>query len=188
MAAKKLNLSESYKKRICELAGMDSTLRLTQEDLNLVLKGYITAALWTEEEQLKDSYAEINPVLNQDEDEEDEEENDLEKLIRINSKIKNEPFDIFSEENIEPDSKIQAYLDIKNFLQLAGPAAVEAINENGLEQMGHDIWLSRNGHGAGFFDRNYEAETEKKLMDVARNLKMVDLYLTDYNQLAFSNA
>ena len=98
------------------------------------------------------------------------------------------PFDIFSEENIEPDSKIQAYLDIKNFLQLAGPAAVEAINENGLEQMGHDIWLSRNGHGAGFFDKNYEPETEKKLMTIARDLKGVDLYLTDYNQLAFSNA
>ncbi len=186
MASEKINLSESYKKRICELAGVDTSMNLTQEDLNLILKGYITAALWTEEEQLRSSYKENNPDFNQDD--EDEEQSDLEKLIRINSKIQNEPFNVFSEENIEPDSKIQAYVDIKNFLQQAGPAAAEAITQTGLEQMGHDIWLSRNGHGAGFFDRNYEYETEKTLMSVARNLKGVDLYLTDYNQLAFSNA
>ena len=33
------------------------------------------------------------------------------------------------------------------------------------EQLGHDLWLTRNGHGAGFWDRNDETypETLRKI-------------------------
>ena len=47
------------------------------------------------------------------------------------------------------------------------------------EQLGHDLWLSRNGHGAGFFDRGYDEDVEKKLEDAARLLKGTDLYVGD---------
>ena len=35
--------------------------------------------------------------------------------------------------------------------------------ENGVKHVAYDFWLSRNGHGAGFFDRGYPmAETFQK--------------------------
>jgi hypothetical protein len=41
------------------------------------------------------------------------------------------------------------------FMQRCGPAVLIAYSDAGgtPEQMGHDLWLSRNGHGAGFWDR-----------------------------------
>ena len=57
----------------------------------------------------------------------------------------------------------------------------EAIIESGMdeEQLGHDLWLTRKGHGAGFFDRGYDDDVEKKLMDAARDLKGTNLYVGD---------
>ena len=70
---------------------------------------------------------------------------------------------------------------------MAGSEAVkEAIDENGLFQLGMDIWLTRNGHGAGFFDHQYE--NEKALTNAAHQIREVDMYLTANNTLAFTNA
>lgn len=35
-------------------------------------------------------------------------------------------------------------------------------------QNGHDFWLTREGHGAGFWDRGYEKNVGKRLTDAAR--------------------
>lgn len=35
------------------------------------------------------------------------------------------------------------------------------------EQNGHDFWLTRNRHGAGFWDRGYPAQLSKRLTDSA---------------------
>jgi hypothetical protein len=49
------------------------------------------------------------------------------------------------------------------------------------EMLGHDLWLTRNGHGAGFWDRN---ELKKdglgdKLSDIARKMGEKDPYVGD---------
>jgi len=46
-------------------------------------------------------------------------------------------------------------------------------------QNGHDFWLSRNGHGAGFFDRGYVDNVGRKLQEAARIYGTVDLYVGD---------
>jgi len=43
---------------------------------------------------------------------------------------------------------------------------------------GHDLWLSRNGHGAGYFDRNL-GDVGERLQDAARALGNFDLYVGD---------
>lgn len=168
------------------ISGLEG-FELEQGDLNDILKGYLEAALWTEEEKLSDDYKE---TLGYDEDEWDDEndyEDEVENIIRMRQKLEKTPFDGFVLNNLENDSKIQAYLDIKNFIKMAGPEAVmEAIQENGLFKFGMDIWLTRNRHGAGFFDHSYEHE--KELISAAHNLKEVDLYITDNMTIAFSNA
>lgn len=44
------------------------------------------------------------------------------------------------------------------------------------EQAGHDFWLTRNGHGAGFWDRGL-GELGKRLSDAAKVYGSVDLWL-----------
>lgn len=187
MANKNMILSEVYRKRLIELAGINSyKSHLQPEELNQILKGYIEAALWTEEERLKDDYA-SETGINSD-NEQDDEHTELDKLIQLTNNFSHKTIDSFSKEDIEPNSLIQAYVDIKKFLELAGNNVMEAIETNGLERLGHDIWLTRNRHGAGFFDHSYDSDVEKALINAAHAIKGVDLYITDFMTLSFSNA
>lgn len=52
------------------------------------------------------------------------------------------------------------------------------------EQAGHDFWLTRNGHGAGFWDRGLGAIGDK-LTAAATEAGPVDLYVGD-NGLLYS--
>ena len=158
------------------------------QNLNEILKGYIVAALWTEEEKLMDDYNSMNATSDDNDyyGEEDETPDEIKFLRIMKDKNQRKTIESFSREDIEPNSLIKAYQDIKEFIRLAGDEAVnEAITEKGYEQLGHDIWLTRNRHGAGFFDHSYE--NEQKLTDAAQTLKEVDLYINDDMKLSFSN-
>lgn len=49
-------------------------------------------------------------------------------------------------------------------------------------QCGHDYWLTRNGHGAGFWDRGL-GEVGDKLTEAAKAAGSADLYLGDDGKL-----
>ncbi len=51
------------------------------------------------------------------------------------------------------------------------------------EQNGHDYWLTRNGHGAGFWDRGYSEELGQALTDAAHKAGERDLYIGDDGQV-----
>ena len=158
-------------------------VNFTQDELNEILKGYIEAALWTEEERLKEAYAETVYQEEIDDDPEDK----IEKIINAKKdlKRKEKKFQYFLKDNLDVDSKIQAYLDIKKFIKLAGePAIQEAIDEKGYDQLGIDFWLSRNGHGAGFFDHGYDSE--KELMTASEKMKEVHMYIGDDLKIYFN--
>ena len=111
----------------------------------------------------------------------------MEKFVRLNSNYKTKSIESFTREDIEADSLIKAYQDIKQFVSLAGQSVDYAVGENGYEQLGHDFWLSRNGHGAGFFDHSYDDDEEKALMDAAPKLGEIYIYINDNGKLSFSN-
>jgi hypothetical protein len=46
-------------------------------------------------------------------------------------------------------------------------------------QNGHDFWLTRNGHGAGYWDRDYAEDVGKGLTDAAHAWGTVNLYLSN---------
>jgi hypothetical protein len=46
------------------------------------------------------------------------------------------------------------------------------------EQCGHDFWLTRNGHGAGFWDRGY-GERGDRLTEACKKFGEKDLYVGD---------
>lgn len=54
-----------------------------------------------------------------------------------------------------------------------------SVSQNATEG-GHCFWLSRNGHGSGFFDSEHFAnDTRDKLQTAARNFGECDLYIGD---------
>lgn len=56
-----------------------------------------------------------------------------------------------------------------------------------MEQLGHDLWLTRNGHGAGFWDRDLgTVESRNKLTDIAELIGPRDVYRDADLQLEFA--
>jgi len=56
------------------------------------------------------------------------------------------------------------------------------------EQIGHDLWLTRNGHGAGFWDRPdlYGEDLAQRLTEYSKAAGSVDVYAGDDGELYFS--
>lgn len=82
-----------------------------------------------------------------------------------------EPFDKnFDITDIEDKSVEQAKKDCDEFYKKA-QAALEKegfdIGELDLETLGHDFWLTRNRHGAGFWDGDYEKRVGEILTDLS---------------------
>jgi hypothetical protein len=69
------------------------------------------------------------------------------------------------------DAKEQSLGDIEKFIAEAGDL-LDGLDD---DMIGHDIWLTRNRHGAGFWDRGY-GEIGDKLTDLAQDLGEVNLY------------
>lgn len=72
-------------------------------------------------------------------------------------------------------------------------AAIEASEDNDWAQAGHDLWLTHNGHGAGFWDGDWgqdagtwAEENAPTFGDVltlkAHTYKEIDLYVADYDK------
>jgi hypothetical protein len=50
-------------------------------------------------------------------------------------------------------------------------------------RVGHDFWLTRNHHGAGFWDGDYEEELGKQLTEIAHAFGEQDMYVGDDGQV-----
>lgn len=58
---------------------------------------------------------------------------------------------------LTPLCKAQAFIDCRNFMQaisgVCGEPPVKDLDHLDPVQLGHDLWLTRNGHGVSFLDR-----------------------------------
>ncbi len=148
-------------------------------DINKIMLSYFEAAFFTEEEKMKDDHRkEIIDDYSLDDGierefipgERDDEHSEIFDLI---------PEPDYSIENISADSKIRTYEDVVRFLELAG-SSVDGLSE---DEIGHDIWLTRNGHGAGFWDRGYPKKISDRLCDAAKILGEVNLVVGGDGQI-----
>lgn len=88
-----------------------------------------------------------------------------------------EPFDAnYGPEDLSPECRKQMEQDCNAFMD----ANWEDIQED-LSQAGHDFWLTRNGHGAGFWDGDWEKATGERLTKASKTFGEVHLYLGDDN-------
>lgn len=54
-----------------------------------------------------------------------------------------------------------------------------------LSDVAHDFWLTRNGHGAGFWDGDYEKEIGKKLTQISKKYGPLHVVVGDDGKLEF---
>lgn len=71
--------------------------------------------------------------------------------------------DDLDESDLDDDAREQIERDARDFWD----ANLGNLNACGLdpEQCGHDFWLTRNRHGAGFWDRKHRGVTEDMALD-----------------------
>jgi hypothetical protein len=92
--------------------------------------------------------------------------------------------DLFSAEDIAPECLESMRADCDDFIAANADDLRDYCEKmrseewSGEERAGHDFWLTRNGHGAGFWDRGL-GDLGDRLADAARVYGGVDLYPGD---------
>lgn len=71
--------------------------------------------------------------------------------------------------------------ETEQFVERAG----DLLDGYDLETAMHDFWLTRNGHGAGFWDGDYQKEHGEKLTALSKTFGELNLYVGDDNKLYF---
>lgn len=122
--------------------------RLCESDLGEVVAAYIECALWSSNDDSDESGG--------------------------------EPLDASHDESdVADEAWISAVRDCADFLD---SAADDLDSEEGEEitneQVGHDFWLTRNGHGAGFWDRGL-GERGDRLSKACKPYGGCDLHVGD---------
>lgn len=82
----------------------------------------------------------------------------------------------YSAAHIHPDTIAAMVADCARFRE--DPRTATAVAEN-LSGAGHDFLLTRNGHGAGFWDGDWPEEVGTYLTDRCRTFGQIDFYVGD---------
>ena len=77
-------------------------------------------------------------------------------------------------DDIAEPARLTMLEDCKDFFE----AHYEDIADD-VEQAGHDFWLTRNRHGAGFWDADWPEKVGQKLTEASHVYGSVDLYVGD---------
>ena len=138
-------------------------------DLNAVTAGYLECALWANTIPCDGDAYPIDPV--------DEDGNELPGVHDLPAE------DCWA--TLTPEARAEAAQDCADFvascLEEFGPDIFAGLDDS---QIGHDFHLSRNGHGAGFFDRGLGDQGDK-LQRAARECGTHGIMALDRDRLTF---
>lgn len=81
--------------------------------------------------------------------------------------------------DITDESKQEAREQIEWFVETAG----DALNDIKDDSIGNDLWLTRNGHGAGFWDRKYDEDVRELLTFLCYNLGEAYIEVDDNDKI-----
>jgi hypothetical protein len=84
--------------------------------------------------------------------------------------------DSYDSHDIAPETLAKMREDVADFIGANVPLLLDSRLSN--EQIGHDFWLTRNGHGTGFWDRGLN-EVGDRLAAACKPYGSVDLYVGD---------
>lgn len=91
---------------------------------------------------------------------------------------------------LAPEALEQCRADCARFLAIARIDLIKYEKEGGFpmpeQYAGHDFWLTRAGHGVGFWDRGLNELGDRLTATVKANFKNVDPYLGDDGKVYLS--
>ena len=92
---------------------------------------------------------------------------------------------LFDVDDLSDEIKNKAFADCRLFWDRAKQYLNENLNEEMLARIGHDLALTRNRHGAGFWDSPevYGKQTADILSDISHSFPEVYLYIGDDKKL-----
>lgn len=90
--------------------------------------------------------------------------------------------DNYSIDDVADEALAKATKDCNAFIKAAGKKLDEAGDDG---QNGHDFWLTRNRHGAGFWDRGY-GKVGDELTEIAHGFGEVNAYIGDDGKIYIS--
>lgn len=100
--------------------------------------------------------------------------------------------DDYSIEDFEPISVGLLAIDLSDFVyNNASDLNLALSDKYTMENVAHDFWLSRNGHGSGFFDRSaplFDGDKQPywdRLQTAAKTYGTIDLYPTHDGKIRF---
>lgn len=89
----------------------------------------------------------------------------------------NDNYDI---KDIAPESIEKAKKDCASFEEKAKQAGIDINSlKQGIDHVGHDFWLTRNRHGAGFWDGDYPEDIGEKLTEISHEFGECDMVIGD---------
>jgi len=109
----------------------------------------------------------------------------LEAMLWSSSDMDNENEHLdkkYGVDDISDELEASSKKDIEAFLKKVKEAGID-LSKYDDDRIGHDFWLTRAGHGAGFWDGDYEADEEKKdgdkLTEITKSFGNLDPYAGD---------
>jgi len=128
---------------------------MSEDEFKEFLQGYLVCALWSSTDESDDSGG-----------------------VPMDS--------IYGIEDLHETALASATESCKDFADANKDALIRVVNTPGYEwsSAGHDFWLTRNGHGAGFWDRGLGHDGDL-LSEAARVYGSCDLYVGDDDRLYF---
>lgn len=91
---------------------------------------------------------------------------------------------------LAPEALEQCRADCARFVAIARIDLIKYEKEGGFpmpeQYAGHDFWLTRAGHGVGFWDRGLGALGDRLTATVKANFKNVDPYIGDDGKVYLS--
>lgn len=83
------------------------------------------------------------------------------------------------------ETLFKIFIECQRFIKVCGTFQNNPIPEDKYEQTGHDFWLTRNGHGSGFWDKEelYGEKNAEILTEISKKFGEVWTYISDDNHL-----
>jgi hypothetical protein len=85
----------------------------------------------------------------------------------------------YADAELAEETRARMTKDCQAFELAANNLFAAAAYYEGAEQVAHDFWLTRNHHGAGFWDGDYPEPLGQQLTDLADSFGECDLYVGD---------
>ena len=96
----------------------------------------------------------------------------------------NQPLDDdYSIDDLSEECKKEMMKDCQDFIDKIDNTGEFLLNGLDLETSGHDFWLTRCGHGCGFWDGDYEEEIGEKLTAICKEMGERWLFVQDDGEI-----